>query len=122
MKKETKEQAKIEELTADLQRTRADFENFRKQVEVQKENSQNDNKKQQLKGGKAKKEKKRGIKTLFTNLKGELKRVSWPTAGQVAKKTGIVIGVTLIFAVVLLGLDTVLRLFYNLLLGGGSST
>lgn len=29
---------KINELTADLQRTRADFENFRKQVEVQKEN------------------------------------------------------------------------------------
>ena len=30
--------AKIEELTNDLQRTRADFENFRKQVEIQKEN------------------------------------------------------------------------------------
>lgn len=29
---------KINELTADLQRTRADFENFRKQVEMQKEN------------------------------------------------------------------------------------
>ena len=29
---------KINELTADLQRTRADFENFRKQVELQKEN------------------------------------------------------------------------------------
>lgn len=29
---------KIDELTADLQRTRADFENFRKQVEMQKEN------------------------------------------------------------------------------------
>ena len=29
---------KIEELTNDLQRTRADFENFRKQVEIQKEN------------------------------------------------------------------------------------
>ena len=28
----------IMELTADLQRTRADFENFRKQVEIQKEN------------------------------------------------------------------------------------
>lgn len=44
MKKEKKEdlaavdsQAKVEELTADLQRTRADFENFRKQIEVQKE-------------------------------------------------------------------------------------
>ncbi|MBR2708789.1 nucleotide exchange factor GrpE [Candidatus Saccharibacteria bacterium] len=29
-------EAKIAELTSDLQRTRADFENFRKQVEVQK--------------------------------------------------------------------------------------
>ncbi len=29
--------AKIVELTGDLQRTRADFENFRKQVEIQKE-------------------------------------------------------------------------------------
>lgn len=31
-------ETKINELTADLQRTRADFENFRKQVELQKEN------------------------------------------------------------------------------------
>ena len=45
MKKEVKNEknnaefeAKITELTNDLQRTRADFENFRKQVEVQKEN------------------------------------------------------------------------------------
>ena len=30
--------AKIEELTNDLQRTRADFENYRKQIEMQKEN------------------------------------------------------------------------------------
>ena len=29
-------EAKIAELTADLQRTRADFENFRKQIELQK--------------------------------------------------------------------------------------
>lgn len=31
-------QGQVDELTADLQRTRADFENFRKQVEVQKAN------------------------------------------------------------------------------------
>ncbi|MDO4741820.1 MAG: nucleotide exchange factor GrpE, partial [Candidatus Saccharibacteria bacterium] len=31
-------EAKVTELTNDLQRTRADFENFRKQVEAQKEN------------------------------------------------------------------------------------
>ena len=32
------DKAVVDELTADLQRTRADFENFRKQVELQKEN------------------------------------------------------------------------------------
>ena len=37
-KNSTEFEAKITELTNDLQRTRADFENFRKQVEVQKEN------------------------------------------------------------------------------------
>ena len=38
VKKSSKENEKIIELTNDLQRTRADFENFRKQVELQKEN------------------------------------------------------------------------------------
>ena len=33
-----KRDAQVAELTGDLQRTRADFENFRKQIEVQKEN------------------------------------------------------------------------------------
>lgn len=33
--------AKVAELTADLQRTRADFENFRKQTEAQKESAKN---------------------------------------------------------------------------------
>lgn len=37
-KKEDEAALKIAELTNDLQRTRADFENFRKQVEMQKEN------------------------------------------------------------------------------------
>ncbi len=37
-RKEDLAEAKIAELTNDLQRTRADFENFRKQVDIQKEN------------------------------------------------------------------------------------
>lgn len=37
----TAKEAKVVELTADLQRTRADFENFRKQVEIQKESAKN---------------------------------------------------------------------------------
>ena len=45
MKKEKNESQNVEfaekiaELTGDLQRTRADFENFRKQTEIQKENA-----------------------------------------------------------------------------------
>ncbi|MBR2658762.1 nucleotide exchange factor GrpE [Candidatus Saccharibacteria bacterium] len=41
MKKDVKVEEKVAELTNDLQRTRADFENFRKQVEIQKENEKN---------------------------------------------------------------------------------
>lgn len=37
-KEENNPEEKINELTSDLQRTRADFENYRKQVEFQKEN------------------------------------------------------------------------------------
>ncbi len=37
MKKENKEVDLVAELTNDLQRTRADFENYRKQIEMQKE-------------------------------------------------------------------------------------
>ena len=36
-KKDDKLQDKIDELTLDLQRTRADFENYRKRVEQEKE-------------------------------------------------------------------------------------
>ncbi len=36
IKNEAKDQAKITELTNDLQRTRADFENYRKQMDAQK--------------------------------------------------------------------------------------
>lgn len=41
MKKKDESAEKIAELTNDLQRTRADFENFRKQIEIQKENERN---------------------------------------------------------------------------------
>ena len=41
MKTKNNNEVKLAELTADLQRTRADFENFRKQVETQKEQEKN---------------------------------------------------------------------------------
>ena len=38
----------------------------------------------------------------------ELKKVTWPTFGEVVKKTGVVLAVVIIFAVVIFGIDALL--------------
>lgn len=45
----------------------------------------------------------------------ELKKVSWPTFPKVVKQTGVVIVVVFVFALVLLGFDTLFSFLYNLL-------
>ena len=45
----------------------------------------------------------------------ELKKVTWPTFGSVVKKTGVVLAVVLIFAVVLFGIDRLLSWLFELL-------
>ncbi|MBQ9795945.1 MAG: preprotein translocase subunit SecE [Clostridia bacterium] len=45
----------------------------------------------------------------------ELKKVTWPTFGSVVKKTAVVLSVTLVFLVVIIGIDQLLYLLYNLL-------
>lgn len=45
----------------------------------------------------------------------ELKKVTWPTFGSVVKKTGIVLAVVVIFAVVLFGIDRLLAWLFDLL-------
>ncbi|NLV86923.1 MAG: preprotein translocase subunit SecE [Clostridiales bacterium] len=42
----------------------------------------------------------------FKDLKGELKKVIWPTKEQTAKNTAVALVVMLVFAVVLWGFDT----------------
>ena len=51
----------------------------------------------------------------FAETASELKKVNWPTAGSVIKKTGIVLAVVLIFAVVLFGIDRLLSWLFELL-------
>ncbi len=46
----------------------------------------------------------------------ELKKVSWPTFKQVAKSTGIVLVVVLVFAVVLFGFDSLCEFLMKLLM------
>ncbi len=45
----------------------------------------------------------------------ELKKVTWPTFPKVVKQTAVVLSVTLIFLLVVIGIDQLLFLLYNLL-------
>ena len=75
-------------------------------------------KKQEKLKQKAKKDKNKEKKpSIFKKLKDawlELKKVTWPTFLTVVKKTGVVILVTIIFTIVLFGIDYLLGLLYNL--------
>ena len=64
------------------------------------------------KGNKKTKNKKPSkIKAAFS----ELKKVSWPGIRRVVKETAIVLSITAIFLVVIMGIDQLLYLLYNLL-------
>ena len=45
----------------------------------------------------------------------ELKKVTWPGFGRVVKETLVVLSVTIVFLVVIFGIDQLLSLFYNFL-------
>ena len=49
----------------------------------------------------------------FKETASELKKVNWPTFSQVVKKTGVVLAVVIIFAVVLFGIHYLLGLLFN---------
>lgn len=72
------------------------------------------NKKEDKKPKKDKKERK-GLKRRTKETVSELKKVTWPKFPEVVKKTGVVIAVVLIFAVILFGLDTLFGFLFNLL-------
>ena len=57
------------------------------------------------------------IKTKTKEVFSELKKVTWPTFPQVVKKTATVLAVVAIFAVVLLGIDKLLQVVYDLFIG-----
>ena len=73
------------------------------------------NAKAKVKKEKKTKENKLGKKT--REISSELKKVTWPTFKDVVKKTGVVLAVVVIFAVVIFGIDMLLTLLRNLLVG-----
>lgn len=69
------------------------------------------------KTAKVKKDKPRkSLGKMFKEVISELKKVSWPSFAKVVKQTGVVITVVLVFALVLLGFDTLFSFLYKLLI------
>ena len=83
--------------------TKKELKEQKKQEKLKKKNLKKDNK-----------EKKPGLFKKLKEAWSELKKVTWPTFGTVVKKTLVVIFVTVIFTVVLFGIDYLLGLLYNL--------
>ena len=79
----------------------------KKDAKDNKTKKTNDKKKDKKEKGKL----KRKAKETFS----ELKKVSWPSFGEVCKKTGVVLVVVLVFAVVIFGIDYCLWLLVNLI-------
>lgn len=56
-------------------------------------------------------------KNRLKEMGSELKKVSFPSFSTTVKQTGVVIAIVLLFAVVLLGVDSLLSFLYTKLLG-----
>lgn len=74
----------------------------------------NKNKKDKDKKKKDKKNKK-GLIKKTKETASELKKVTWPSFGEVVKKTGIVIAFVVIFGLLIFGVDTLLGFLSSLL-------
>jgi preprotein translocase subunit SecE len=55
------------------------------------------------------------IKKRFIEVKGEMKKIVWPTKSQIVNNTLVVIAVSLIAAVLIFGLDTIFGLVLQLI-------
>lgn len=64
---------------------------------------------------KEKKPKEKKLRKKARETISELKKVTWPTFGEVCKKTGIVLSVVVLFGLLLFGLDTLLGYLFGLL-------
>ena len=88
-----------------------------KEEKVSKNSKQeNKSKDDKSKNKKDKKPKEKGkFKRKARETMSELKKVTWPSFGEVCKKTGIVLSVVVVFGLVLFGLDALLGFLFGLL-------
>lgn len=63
---------------------------------------------------------KGGIKKYFRDLKSEIKKVVWPSREKVVNNTGVVLAVVALCGAALFGIDSLLAVAVNALLGIGA--
>ena len=81
-------------------------------VSAEKKDANKDKKK----NAKKKPQKEKGkLKRKAKETMSEIKKVTWPTFGEVCKKTGVVLVVVLVFALVVFGIDVGLGALIGLL-------
>ena len=119
---EAQTEVKAGEETALVKATETEKETKKaeKTKEDKKQDKDNKNNKKNVKNAKnGKKLKEKGsLKRKTKETFAELKKVTWPSFADVCKKTGVVLVVVLIFAVIIFGIDTGLGALMRLLRPG----
>ena len=93
--------------------------NTSSKVEEKAKNKDNKDKKVDKKGKKEKVKEKGKLARKARETTSELKKVTWPTFKDVVKRTGVVLAVVVIFAVILFGIDSLFGFLFGLLTGNG---
>ena len=88
-------------------------------VEEKAKNKDSKDKKVDKKGKKEKVKEKGKLARKARETTSELKKVTWPTFKDVVKRTGVVLAVVVIFAVILFGIDSLFGFLFGLLTGNG---
>ena len=101
------EEKKVAEIESGVVKT--EDKNNKKQDVKQDKNAKKENKK------KKEKKNKKGLIKKTKETASELKKVTWPSFGEVVKKTGIVIAFVVIFGLLVFGVDTLLGFLVSLL-------
>lgn len=103
----------VESSLAETQEPKDEKKN--EQVAKSKDDKKVDSKKDKQKSKKQKVKKQSKTAKRIKETTSELKKVTWPTFGTVVKKTGVVLAVVIIFAVILFGIDRLLAWLFELL-------
>ena len=114
MASETGETSVAVEAEKTIQETKP-TENVQNTKKEDKKADKNQKNTKNAKGKNAKKKEKGKVKRKVKETFAELEKVTWPSFGDVCKKTGTVLVVVLIFAVIIYGIDYCLGLLMNLL-------